>query len=76
MLNGKITATLQGVFSNDYHCYSSSPGVQVDTFSLDRALLRQWQDVSQLIIEKGESTFYCHLCPSKIPSGMPFLCHL
>ena len=59
-MNERTTATLQGVFSNDYHYYSSSPGVQVDTLSLDRALYFEWQDISQLIIEKGESIFYCH----------------
>ena len=75
-MNESTTATLQGVFSNDYHCYSSSPGVQVDTLSLEWALHMQLQDVSQLIIEKGESIIYCHLCTSKIPSCMPFLCHL
>ena len=58
MLNGKSTATLRSVFSNGYHCYYSS-GVQVDTFSLDQALYLQWRDVSQLIIEKGESLIHC-----------------
>ena len=72
-MNGKITATLPGVFINDCHCYSSSPGVQVDTNSLECALDYQWRDISQLIIEKGESIsiaiyvflnflIVCHFC--------------
>ena len=75
-MNGRTTATLQGVFSNDYHCYSSSPGVQVDTIALYWALQKQWQDVSQLMIDKGESIFYCHLCNFYGSFCMPFLRHL
>ena len=71
-MNERTTSALQSVFSNDYHCYFSSTGVQADTYSLDQVLYFQWRDISELIIEKGESIFYYHLCTSKIPSCMPF----
>ena len=76
MLNGKITTTLETVFSQDYHCYSSSPGEQVDMHSLQESICRQWQDVSLLIIEKGESISIVDYAISNVPSCLPFLCHL
>ena len=43
---------------------------------LQEAVARQWRDVSLLIIEKGESIFIVNCVISKVPSCMPFLCHL
>lgn len=62
--------------SHDYHCYSSFPGEQVDIFSLFEAVEKQWRDVSQLIIEKGESTFFVNYVLSKVHFCLPFLCRL